>query len=75
MELRIGVIHTGKELTIEIDGSADDVVAQIEAALKDGSPMLWLTDAKGRRIGTSVDKIAYVEVDADGSGRRVGIGR
>jgi DNA-binding MurR/RpiR family transcriptional regulator len=75
MELRIGVIHTGKELTIEIDGSADDVVAQIEAALKDGSPMLWLTDAKGRRIGTSVDKIAYVEVDADGSGRRVGFGR
>jgi hypothetical protein len=75
MELRIGVIHTGKELTIEIDGSADDVVAQIEAALKDGSPMLWFSDAKGRRIGTSVDKIAYVEVDADGSGRRVGFGR
>jgi DNA-binding MurR/RpiR family transcriptional regulator len=75
MELRIGVIHTGKELSIEVDGSADEVVAQIDAALKSGSPMLWLTDVKGRRVGTSADKIAYVEIDEDGASRRVGFGR
>jgi hypothetical protein len=75
MELRIGVIHTGKELSVELDGSADEVIAQIEAAIKNGDAFVWLADSKGRRIGATVDKIAYIEVDEDGGNRRVGFGR
>jgi hypothetical protein len=75
MELRIGVIHTGKELSIELDGSADDVVKQIESALKGGDAFVWLTDSKGRRVGATADKIAYIEIDEDGTNRRVGFGR
>jgi len=75
MELRIGVIHTGKELSIELDGSADDVIKVFEAALKDAAPVIWLTDTKGRRIGVTADKIAYIEIDEDGDNRRVGFGR
>ena len=33
MELRIGVVRTAKELSLELDGSADDVVAKVDAAL------------------------------------------
>ena len=75
MELRIGVVHTAKELTAELDGSADDVIAQIDTALADGAAVVWLTDTKGRRVGAPADKIAYVEIDEDGSTKRVGFGR
>jgi hypothetical protein len=75
MELRIGVIHTGKELTLEVDGTADDVIKQIDSAMKGGAPVVWLADAKGRRIGAMADKIAYVEIDEDGGNKRVGFGR
>ena len=37
--------------------------------------MIWLTDTKGRRIGVTADKIAYIEIDEDGDNRRVGFGR
>jgi len=75
MELRIGVVHTVKELTIELDGGADEVVAQIDAALAGGAPVVWIVDSKGRRIGAPADKIAYVEIDEDGAAKRVGFGR
>ena len=68
MELRIGVVDTPKELNLELDGTADDVVKAIDKALaSDGTPMVWLTDVKGRRVGTPADRIAYVEIDEDGA--------
>jgi hypothetical protein len=75
MELRIGVVHTPKELTLDLDGSADEVVARLDAAFAQGSAIVWLTDAKGRRIGVPADKIAYIELQEDGSTKRVGFGR
>jgi hypothetical protein len=75
MELRIGVVHTAKELTAELDGGADDVIAQIDAALAGGAAVVWITDTKGRRIGAPADKIAYVEIDDNGANKRVGFGR
>jgi hypothetical protein len=74
MEVRIGVVYTARELTIETDESVDGVTAAIEGAMSNGDSMLWLTDTKGRRIGVPVDKIAYVEVAADAGGRKVGFG-
>lgn len=75
MELRIGVVYTPKELALEVDGDADATVQEIEKALAGGAPIIWLTDTKGRRIGVPVDKLAYVEVDAENGNRRVGFGR
>jgi hypothetical protein len=74
MEVRIGVVYTARELTVETDDSVDVVTAAIEGAMSKGDSFLWLTDAKGRRIGVPVDKIAYVEVAADAGGRKVGFG-
>jgi hypothetical protein len=75
MELRIGVVHTPKELNVELDGTADEVVGMIDKAMADGTPMVWLNDSKGRRVGIPVGRIAYVEVDEDGANKRVGFGR
>ena len=74
MDVRIGVIYTAKELSVELDGKADEVVASIEDALKGGAPVIWLTDKKGRRVGVPTDKVAYIEVADEDTGHRVGFG-
>ena len=75
MEVNIGVVHTPKELSLELDGTADDVAKKVDAAVQAGASVLWLTDSKGRRIGVAVDKIAYVEIHEDENHKRVGFGR
>ncbi len=76
MDVRIGITHTPKELEVEMpdDADRDEVVADIEKLLKTGDGVLWLTDRKGRRVGIPVVKVAYVEVGAPSSDRRVGFG-
>ena len=76
MDVRIGITHTPKELEVELpeDADRDKVVADIEKLLKTGDGVLWLTDRKGRRVGIPVVKVAYVEVGAPSSDRRVGFG-
>jgi hypothetical protein len=75
MEVSIGVLHTGKELSLEMDGTAEDVTKQVDAAVQGGNGVLWLKDSKGRHVGVSVDKIAYVEISDDDGHKRVGFGR
>jgi len=74
MDVRIGVVYTAKELSVELDGKAEEVVSAIEDALKGGAPVIWLTDKKGRRVGVPTDKIAYIEVADEDTGHRVGFG-
>jgi hypothetical protein len=74
MEVRIGVVYTTRELTLETDDSAEEIAAAIDGALAKSEAMLWLTDNKGRRLGVPASKIAYVEVAADAGGRKVGFG-
>jgi hypothetical protein len=75
MDVRIGVVYTPKELVVELPGAADDVRATIDAALTAKQPLVWLTDAKGRRVGVPTDKIAYVEIGSDDSAPKIGFGR
>jgi hypothetical protein len=74
MDVRIGVVHTPKELSLELDASASDVTSAVEAALGGSVSVLWLTDSKGRKVGVPTDKIAYVEIDGDAAAKRVGFG-
>ncbi|HEX5094399.1 MAG TPA: DUF3107 domain-containing protein [Acidimicrobiia bacterium] len=73
MEVRIGVVYSARELTVDTNESVDAVESAVEAALG-GQKLFWLTDTKGRRIGVPSDKIAYVEVAADAGERQVGFG-
>jgi hypothetical protein len=75
MEVRIGVVHTPKELALDLDASLDEVKKSIEKALSDDDGVLWLTDSRGRIVGVPAARVAYVEIEADGETRRVGFGR
>lgn len=76
MEVRIGIVQSGKELEVELadDADRDSVIADIEASLSKAEGVLWLTDRRGRRVAVPVAKVAYVEVGAPASDRRVGFG-
>lgn len=72
MEVKIGIINTTRELTIEVKRSADDVTASLAEAVAHDS--LWsLTDEKGRRIVVPAEKIGYVDLGAETT-RPVGFG-
>ena len=75
MDVRIGVVYTPKELTLEVENTVDHTVDLINRALTGKEPMLWLNDSKGRKVGVPTDKIAYVELDSDDGAQRVGFGK
>jgi hypothetical protein len=76
VDVRIGIVQSVKELNVELpdDADRDKVLADIEASLAKEGAILWLTDRKGRQVGVPAGKIAYVEVDAPATDRRVGFG-
>lgn len=76
MDVRIGVLHTPKEIDIELPSGTDrdEVRARIDAALGDESAVLWLTDRHGREIAVPAARIAYVEVGSADGERRIGFG-
>ena len=76
MEVRIGIIHSPKELEIELgdDADRDSVLADIEGALAKAEGTLWFTDRRGRRVAVPVARVSYVEVGAPVNVRRVGFG-
>lgn len=75
VDLRIGVTHTPKELTIELaaDADSDALRTEIDAAIGEGKT-LWVTDRKGRQHGVPAAKIAYVEIGHPDDGRHIGFG-
>jgi len=75
MEIRIGVVHTNKEIEIELpeDADLDQLATDIETAIDGEAGLLWLTDRRGRRVGVPAARIAYIEM-ARGDDRRVGFG-
>lgn len=74
MDVRIGVTYTGKELDIDLgdDADADALQAEVDAAMGGSTPVLWVTDKKGRRLGIPTDKLAYVEIGSPDAERRIG---
>lgn len=74
MEVRIGVVHSPKELTLELEGSPNDVTKALDDALKKEDSVLWLTDTKGRRVGVPAERVAYVEIETESGAKRVGFG-
>lgn len=73
MEVRIGVQHVSREITLESKQSADDVQQAIAKVLSGDEPVLVLADEKGRRVVVPSDKLAYVEIGEE-SARKVGFG-
>jgi hypothetical protein len=76
VDVRIGIVQTVKELEVELGDQVEreDVISEIEGALSKPDGVLWLTDRRGRRVAIPVNKVAYIEVGAPVSDRRVGFG-
>ena len=72
VEVKIGVQHAARELTVETDKSADEVLSTLSAAIKDEG-VFTLSDPKGRTVVVPADKIAYLSF-AEDAGRKVGFG-
>jgi hypothetical protein len=71
VEVKIGVQHSPREVSLESDLSPDEVESLVSKALADQSGVLNLTDEKGRKILVPSALIAYVEI-AHADVRRVG---
>ena len=76
MDVRIGIVQSVKELEVELaeDTDRDKVLADIEEVLSGENSILWLTDRRDAGWGSRSAKVAYVEVDAPSTERRVGFG-
>jgi hypothetical protein len=61
MEVKIGVIHSSRELTIDTALEAGELEDQVRTAMSEGG-VLSLSDTKGRRVVVPVEKLAYVEI-------------
>ena len=72
MEIKIGIQHSAREVSLESSESSETIEAAVKDALDKGS-VLELVDDKGRKIVVPSDKIAYIEI-GEPTGRRVGFG-
>jgi Protein of unknown function (DUF3107) len=73
VEIKIGVQHAARELSLESELSAEEVEKTVSAALSGKTSLLVLADEKGRKIIVPTDRLAYVEI-GEPSSRRVGFG-
>lgn len=71
MEIRIGIINTGRELSFETATSADDVRSQVTGALEQSTAHVSFTDVKGNSYIVPTATLAYIELGTEES-RRVG---
>lgn len=71
MEVKIGVLHTGRELVLESGQSPDEVQQLVTDALKSADGTLTLEDERGRKVIIPANLVGYVEI-AQADVRRVG---
>lgn len=71
MEVKIGVLHTPREIVLESTLSPAQVEDAVRDAIKDTASVLSLMDEKGRRVVVPSGLVAYVEI-AEADPRRVG---
>ena len=71
MEVKIGVLHTGRELVLESAQTPAEVEELVATALKSVDGHLTLADERGRKVIIPANLIGYVEI-AQADMRRVG---
>ena len=68
MEVKIGVQHAQRELTVDTQASMDEIHQLVAEAVESGG-VLVLTDTKGRRVVVPASKVAYVEIGTGVAGQ------
>tara|TARA_Y100000817_G_scaffold122959_2_gene96245 strand:- start:330 stop:560 length:231 start_codon:yes stop_codon:yes gene_type:complete len=74
VDLRIGIAHMQKEVNLEMadDFDLSAFKSNLEEVSKNETSIVWLTDINGREVGIPGNKIGYVEIGIQDSGRTVG---
>ena len=72
MEIRIGIVHTSREITLDSEDSTEVLEEAVRKALADKTPLV-LADRRQRQVLIPVDKLAYIEFGSPVD-RRVGFG-
>ena len=68
MEVRIGVQHATRELTIDTELDAEGIEKAVAEAVA-GDGLLVLSDSRGRRIVVPAAKLGYVEISSSVTGQ------
>jgi hypothetical protein len=71
VEVKIGVLHTPREITLESTQTPEQVSELVAAALKSVDGQLSLVDERGRKVIVPANLVAYVEI-AQADARRIG---
>ena len=71
MEIRIGIVNTGRELNFETDDSAETVKKSVAVALDSGATHVTFGDSKGNAYIVPTASLAFVELGTEDV-RRVG---
>jgi len=69
VEVKIGVLHTPREIVLESAQTPAEVEALVATALKSVDGQLALSDEKGRKVIVPANLIAYVEIAQADRGR------
>lgn len=73
MEVKIGVQHAPRELSLESKQTAEEIESTVAEALTGKTGLLSLEDEHGRKVLVPADRLAYVDID-ESTTRRVGFG-
>ncbi|MDT4916144.1 MAG: hypothetical protein QOI15_1642 [Pseudonocardiales bacterium] len=71
MEVKIGVLHTAREIVVDSPRTPDEIEELVSQALKSVDGQLMLTDDRGRKVIVPANLVAYVDI-AQEDVRRVG---
>ncbi len=71
MEVKIGVLHTSREIVVESSQTPAEVEELVSKTLAAGDGVLSLSDERGRRVMVPTNLVAYVDI-AQPDTRRVG---
>jgi hypothetical protein len=71
VEVKIGVLHTAREIVVDSPQTQEEIETMVADALKSVDGQLTLTDDRGRKVIIPGNLIAYVDI-AQADSRRVG---
>jgi Protein of unknown function (DUF3107) len=71
VEVKIGVLHTAREIVLDSPQTPEEIETLVANALKSVDGQLKLTDDRGRKVIVPANLIAYVDI-AQADARRVG---
>jgi hypothetical protein len=71
VEVKIGVLHTAREIVVDSPQTPEEVETAVAEALKTVDGQLVLTEERGRKVIVPANLVAYVDI-AQADARRVG---